>query len=198
MALHEQGRLSSASGLELNPTFPIDPVAYSGMLPQTTLRSLPTTAVTTGIGSGTATTLATITQANVSGSAVADILVRVACNSNGHVFDSTRVGKYTLAISRVAGSALVATLSLGLRCGDCNVRIRHTDVQYRPCRCIRRCNRNKHYSDSDNRYRERRIHIRSATINNSNEQPGLRPYHRIGDYNARLQFARKLCWWHHV
>lgn len=111
MALHEQGRLSSASGLEINPTFPIDPLPYSGMLPQTTLRSLPTIPVTTGIVSGTATTLATITQANVSGSAVADILVRVACNSTGHLFDSTRVGKYTLAISRVAGSALVATLS---------------------------------------------------------------------------------------
>lgn len=120
MSLHTQNRASASTGFELNPVFPIDPLAdtytvnnLKPALPQSSLHSYPyvTGASTPGIVSGTATNIGLITCANVNASMAGILLLRVACNSTGHVLDSTRLAMYGITISRVAGAALVVVLS---------------------------------------------------------------------------------------
>ena len=114
--------MSGSLGIEVNPIFPIDPLSgtynangLAATLPGAVLLSFPNVAapngIQTGIVSGVATTIGTITCANVNASASAILYLRIACNSAGHVYDSTRVAQYNLAIGRIAGSALVGTLS---------------------------------------------------------------------------------------
>jgi hypothetical protein len=117
MSTHHQGKVGASSGIYIGPPFPIDPYEYqvnnlNSTLPQNSLLSYPTQtgAVITGIVSGTATNIGLITCANVSASLAGLLILRVAPNSSGHVLDSTRVAFYPICISRVAGSALVATI----------------------------------------------------------------------------------------
>lgn len=65
----------------------------------------------TAIPDTTATRVAQIVVPNVACSAVMNIMVRSAVTAVGHIYDSTRVAFYTIAVSRIPGAAAVAVAS---------------------------------------------------------------------------------------
>lgn len=68
-----------------------------------------TTAIVTD--GATAKNCLNLTIPNIAQSFVAQLLIRVGITTTAHIYDSTRVAMYTLAVTRVPGAATVATLS---------------------------------------------------------------------------------------
>lgn len=67
--------------------------------------------LTTAIADSTATTVATITIPNAAHSALIDLLCRTGMTNTSHIYDSTRVQRVLIAVTRVPGAAAVAVAS---------------------------------------------------------------------------------------